>query len=179
VPEWAPVETFDRDRFPFLAALEQAAPAIAREALALEGELFRKTPETEVYSGDWRTFLLVADEFGDEYEEVDLAANRGRCPATTRVLDAVEGVTGAGFTWLGPGSELTPHKDPRDDHAVRCHLAIRLPPNERSGWPEGTARLLETRVLHALKNDGSEPRITLLVDVMMPFEVPTGAVGVR
>jgi hypothetical protein len=159
-----------RARFAFVELLERSAPAIRREALALPGAGFVPMA-SDTYRGRWCIHALALGPWAHEFPGVDLAANRLRCPETVAVLDRIGGVGVAGIMRLDAGAEILPHTDFRDDHEVRCHLALQLPASEQGLWPEGTARLMDVRVPHGARNDSDRPRFTLLIDVRTPFVV--------
>lgn len=159
-----------RHLYPFLDLLDAAAPDIRAEALALEPTAWAPMPG---YPAGWVGFILDPGRFSADFPGVDFAANRARCPHTAAVVARIEGLTLAGFLRLEPGVTVASHADPRDDDMIRCHLGLRLPASEHAWWPEGRARLMDVRRPHWACNDGDEPRITLVVDVRMPFVVTT------
>ncbi len=165
-----------RVRFPFLDRLEAHADTFRREVQAVPEELWRDMQSSDSYSGRWRSFPLVLEQWGHEFAGIDLAANRRLCPETAEVLDALSGVVIGGFLSLEPGSELRTHVDFRDDDVIRAHVALRLPEAEAVGWPLGTARLLDIRQPHSARNPGLLPRLTFVVDMRMPFVIGAGEI---
>lgn len=167
-----------RGRFPFLDVLEAHTETFLRELAQLSPEDFVPMPSAESYAGTWLAFPLHLGPWAHEFHGVDLAANRARCPETAAVLDTLEHVTVGGFLMLEPGGVIKPHADIRDDDVIRAHLGLRLAPHERETWAEGTARVMDIRMQHEARNEGDTPRITLMVDVRMPFAIPTGVLPV-
>jgi hypothetical protein len=168
----------DRDwstlRLPMQDVLEAHAEAIWAELEAVPLDAWIQMPSDEIYQGVWRAFLLEPGPWGHEYPGADFAANRARCPVTTSLLPQLGRVVVAGFLRLEEGTTVAEHQDFRDDDHVRCHLALRMPPEESLRWPVGTSRLMDVRMPHAAANPGPGPRVTMVVDVTAPFVVPTG-----
>lgn len=164
--------------FPFLRTLEAAAPALRAEALALPLDRWIKMPSDEIYQGTWRSFLLEPGPWGHEYPGADFPANRVAAPVAARLLDSVPGVMILGYLRLEAGCEVAVHRDFRDDDQIRAHVGLVLPPAEQAWWPEGTARVMDVRMPHAARNPGPGPRVTLVVDVRLPFVVPDDALPV-
>jgi hypothetical protein len=162
--------------FPFLSFLEANFQTFLEEALAAPVDAYVTMPSDETYEGTWRALPLAIGPWGHEFPGVDYAKNRALCPRTFALLQQVEGLTVGGFLRVEAGTTILPHQDFRDDHEIRAHLGLRLPEHEAAYWPEGTARVIDIRVRHGASNPGPGPRITLMVDVRMPFVVPTGAV---
>ncbi|MEQ9082025.1 MAG: aspartyl/asparaginyl beta-hydroxylase domain-containing protein [Sandaracinaceae bacterium] len=162
-----------RRAYPFLDRLEAHFDEIREEALGLDPALWVDMPEYP----NLTLFVLNTGIWGDGYPGLDLEANRARCPRTAAVLDAIGGVEMVGFMCMPPGVTMRRHTDPRDDDLVRCHLGLVLPPNEQAWWPEGKARLMDPRQPHWGRNDSERRRLTLQLDVRMPFVVPENAWG--
>lgn len=163
-----------RRTYAFLDPVEEGAADIRREALALEPEAWAVMPG---YPKGWTGFVLDVGKWTADFPGVDFAANRARCPRTWEIVASLSGVQLAGFLRLEPGITIAPHADPREDDVIRCHLGLRLPAAEQAWWPEGRARLMDVRRTHWARNDGAEPRITMVLDVRMPFVVPSDAWG--
>ena len=163
-----------RLRYPFLDLLEAHVDAIRAEALALSPADF--VPMAG-YQRDCHGFPLFAGPWAGGFPGVDFADHQARCPRTVAVAAQIPGLFLCGFLRLGPGGAMGVHTDPREDHTVRCHLGLRLTTEEQAWWPEGAARLMDTRTAHWARNDEAYARLTLVIDVTMPFVVPTGAFG--
>jgi hypothetical protein len=166
-------DTPTRLAYPFLDLLEAHVDALRDEALALDPSLWGPMPE---YPGVL-VYVLDAGPWKAGYPDLDAALNRARCPNTMAVVEQIAGVELAGFLCVPPGVSMAPHTDPRDDDVVRCHLALVLPPDEQAWWPEGHARLMDSRQLHSVQNDAPVPRYTFILDARMPFVVPENAWG--
>ena len=166
-----------RERFGFLERLEAHADVFRNEALALEEESFYCMPEAANYSGgSWSAYLLQLEQFQQDFPLVSLEKNRGRCPKTWAVVSALPGLVIAGFMRLAPNAEIRPHRAKRDDDVIRAHVGLQLPADEQLYWPEGSARLMDIRALHAAQNRSDRPRLTLCVDVRMPFVIHDGEI---
>ncbi len=165
-----------RQRFGFLEILERHAEAMRAEFETLPSSLFIPMPSTEMYQGVWTACIVKLEQYGEEFEGLDVEANRRRCPVAAAVMDQIPGAIVGAYLALAPGASLRIHTDIRDDDVIRCHLGLRLAPHEHAYWKEGTARPMDIRMPHAARNDGEVPRITFLLDVRMPFVIPTGSV---
>jgi hypothetical protein len=161
--------------FPFLGFLEANVQTFLEEGVAAPVDAYTTMPCEGTYEGAWRALPLAIGRWGHEFPGVDFARNRALCPRSYALLTQVEGLSVGGFLRVEEGTTIYPHEDLRDDNEIRAHLGLRLPAHERGYWPEGTARVIDIRMRHEARNPGPGPRITLMVDVRMPFVVPTGA----
>lgn len=163
-----------RRLYPFLDLLESNVEIIRAEVLALDPNEFAPV---HGYQEGCTGYVLEPGPWSKDFPGADFAAHRARCPKTTALLAEIGGIELGGFLKFEPGAKMGVHTDPRDDHIVRCHLGLRLCEDEQAWWPEGRARLMDTRQPHWARNDGDYPRITMCVDVRMPFVVPDAAWG--
>jgi aspartyl/asparaginyl beta-hydroxylase (cupin superfamily) len=159
---------------PFLELLEADWLALRAEATALDASDFARMGSYDEGHGG---FVLHPGRFAGDFPSVDFEANRRRCPRAAAVVERIPDVLLAGFLRLEPGHVLRVHSDPREDDVLRVHLGLVLPEDERGWWPEGTARLMDVRSPHGAKNDGAVARLTMVLDVRMPFPVPSEAFG--
>ncbi len=167
----------DRAQLPFLDALEGLAHVFLEEALALPDAAFLPLPDAAANTqGRWEVCLLKLDLYADDFPQALLQDNRVRCPQTWAAIAGLAGLTVAGFMRLAPGSEIKPHRDRREDDVIRVHVGLQLPEHERSYWPEGTARLMDIRQLHAARNPSAQDRLTLCCDFRLGVPVPEGAI---
>ncbi len=158
----------DRARLFFLGALERRADAIRREALALTDDDFIPMPDATKYGeGAWSICALKLDHYADDFPDAALARNRLRCPATWATLAPLRGLVVAGIMRLAPRAEIPLHEDHREDDVIRCHLGLRLPPEQRAYWPEGRARLMDIRRPHSVSNRCDQARLTLCCDFQL------------
>ena len=158
----------DPDDFVFVPALEAAFPAILAELRALPPAAFVVSPDslTTVADGHdetgWRYFAL----FGAG----DHAANRARCPRTSRSCAAVPGLVNAGFSLFAPGTHLYPHRGEMQG-VLRCHLPLVVPPGDvalRFGdevrrWQPGRCLVFDDTVEHEAWNHAGADRVVLIV----------------
>ena len=151
--------------FPFTALLESRWNDIRREFEQLSPKQLIPWPETELYDKGWEVFGLWA--MGRK-----LIEDCGSCPQTTKLVEAVPGMTTAGFSLLAPGTRIRPHVG-YTNSVLRCHLGIVVP--ERCGiqvggetrrWQEGKCLVFDDTVLHSAWNDSDTPRIVLLIDFL-------------
>ena len=75
--------------------------------------------ERGIYHGSWTVFGLYT--FGKK-----LAENCNRCPITTEIVEAIPGMTTAGFSAIAPKSRIFPHTG-YTNKVLRCHLGLIIP----------------------------------------------------
>lgn len=156
--------------FPFAMALEAEWETIRNELASLRAEHFIAWPERSLYDMGWNTFGLYA--FGQKQEE-----NCRRCPRTTALVEAIPGMKMAGFSRLGPGSAIHPHRG-YDDYAryvLRLHLGLETNPDcalrvggETRLWEAGRTLVFCDATEHEAWNRGTTERTVLLVDFRNP-----------
>jgi beta-hydroxylase len=153
----------DPSRFAFTAALQARWEAVRGEFLALEREALVAWPEKFLYDDGWDVFGLHA--FGAK-----LVENCARCPETARLVEAIPGMTTAGFSRLQPGTHIRPHVG-YTPAVLRCHLGLVVPPGcemrvgaETRGWAEGRCLVFDDTVEHEVWHRGDRERVVLLVD---------------
>jgi aspartyl/asparaginyl beta-hydroxylase (cupin superfamily) len=161
-------------RFPFVATLEAAWRELLEEFHTLDPAGFIGMPSQEMYEGAWSIYPLAIGPWAHEFPGLDLDRNRRGAPVAMRTLAQIPGVELAGFQRIEPGTRLKVHTDFRDDDVIRCHLGLRLHADERRWWEEGRARVMDVRMPHRAANPGPGPRVTFVLDVRLPFIVPTG-----
>ncbi|MGE3172384.1 MAG: aspartyl/asparaginyl beta-hydroxylase domain-containing protein [Planctomycetota bacterium] len=155
--------------FAWIAELERHTAAIRRELLDLDDGDFVDSPDSLTTVSDgydergWRAF----DLFGGD---VDLTANRARCPITSRACAAVPGMVRAGFSLFRPGTHLYPHHG-EVQGVLRCHLPLVVPTGDlglRAGgetrvWQPGRCLIFDDTFEHDAWNRGDGDRVVLLV----------------
>ena len=119
----------------------------------------------------WKTFFLYF--YGHE-----IGANCARCPETTRLLEAIPGVTTAFFSILAPGKHIPEHRGPYKG-VLRYHLGLKVPQPEKCcrirvkdqvrHWEEGKSLVFDDTLPHEVWNDTSEERAVLFLDVVRPL----------
>lgn len=169
--------------FPWLRHLEEAAPAIRKEAEQLLRNL-SAIPPMNVLSpdhvkiakdGGWRSFFLV----GYRYR---LEANCARCPDTMKALEHVPGLVTALFSILEPGMHVGRHSGVSKGILI-AHLGLCVPrepekcqmevETTRVHWREGKTFVFDDTFQHEVWNDTPDQRVILLVQ----FERPMTWVG--
>jgi beta-hydroxylase len=127
----------------------------------------------------WKTFFFFGYGFKSE-------ANCARCPETTRLLEAVPGMTTAFFSILSPHKRIPPHRGPWKG-VLRYHLALLVPePTDSCGirvgdevahWTEGGSLLFDDSYEHEAWNETDGTRVVLFMDVMRPLRQPVAALN--
>lgn len=181
-------EFFDRELFPWMAALEAHTPAIRAEAemLLREGvegivpyvSQDRGTPQNKWTSLDrsldWSVFYLW--RFGVRDDD-----HCRRCPATTAALETTVPLAQMGrrtpnvfFSILRPRTRLPAHTGVSNARAI-VHLPLIVPPGcgfrvggETRAWREGEAFAFDDTIEHEAWNDSDQPRVVLILDVWNP-----------
>lgn len=103
--------------------------------------------------------------------------NAKKCPLTTSILSKTPGILSATFSILKPGAIIPPHVG--DSNVMyRCHIPIRIPPNEnqsflevageKRNWQDGKIIAFCDAQLHSACNLSNEERWVLIVDIIRP-----------
>src|SRR4051795_7063571 len=114
----------DPARFAFAGELERNWTIIRDEMIALRSTGFIAWPEKSLYGeSGWSTFGLYA--FGQKQ-----TANCALCPRTTALVEAIPGMSMAGFSRLAPGAHIKPHVgyDEYSRYVLRLHLGLETNP---------------------------------------------------
>lgn len=100
-------------------------------------------------------------------------------PKTSEILSQIPNCTTAMFSELPPGKHLAPHKGIYKG-VLRYHLGLIVPQPHTActlvvnhtpyHWQEGRDVMFDDRFLHEAKNDSSEPRVVLLLDIKRTFD---------
>jgi ornithine lipid ester-linked acyl 2-hydroxylase len=157
----------DAGTFPFTRTLEQNWNVIRAEFEALDKGCLVPWPERELYGKGWDVAGLYA--FGRK-----LADGCARCPRTTQLVEAIPGMTTAGFSCLHPGTHILPHRGYTHD-VLRCHLGLLVPPGcsmrvggETREWQEGRCLVFDDTSEHEVWHRGEQARVVLLLDFARP-----------
>ncbi len=170
-PGLTTMEVHDRQRFPWVAALEDACSVIQREFAGLLASAdFARVHPAYTSRGEWAAAYLWA--FGERVEEVCRL-----CPETDRLLGSIPGVAEFGttlFSALGPHSHIAPHYG-YTNAKLRCQLPLRVPGDcrlkvgdQQIQQEEGRCILFDDSFLHSAWNDNDEPRFVLIFDFYHP-----------
>jgi aspartyl/asparaginyl beta-hydroxylase (cupin superfamily) len=185
-PELPEIQFYDRERFPWVPALEAAAPQIRTEleAVVASGEGIEPYMQREARRPTFDSNSLLDDlswsalHFFRHGELVPAAA--ARCPATMAALSqvplcAIKGRTPTAlFSILRPGAHIPPHNGYINTRLI-CHLPLVLPPdcalrvgNETRPWREGELMIFDDTIEHEAWNRSSQVRAVLLFDIWRP-----------
>jgi len=182
------LEFHDRERFPFLEALESATEDIRAELIQLLAEDAAGLEPYVNYpdgmpldqwaelnrSAAWSAYHLWKD--GEVVE-----AHARRCPKTMAAIAALPQPHAAGrspaamFSVLSPLTRIPPHTGIANTRLV-LHLPLIVPDgcgfrvgSETRPWKVGEAWLFDDTVEHEAWNDSAEQRIILICDVWNPY----------
>ncbi len=172
--------SFDPRQFDWVPVLEKNYDPIRKEAeqLLKERELIPcfheiSPDQSRISRGDhWKTHILYG--FGRRVE-----SNCQRCPATTKVLEQIPGMTTAWFSMIDPGYHIPPHHGPTKSFLV-CHLGLIIPKEKEKcylrvadqtlTWEEGRCFVFDDTFDHEVRNETDQTRVVLLVHVERPMK---------
>jgi aspartyl/asparaginyl beta-hydroxylase (cupin superfamily) len=156
---------FKANDFPFTHSLTENWEAVLGEVGTLQPREFLDWPERTLYENRWEVYGLYA--FGRKIER-----NCELCPTTTQLVEAIPGLTTAGFSRLRAHSRILPHIG--YSHAVlRCHLGLIVPGGcglrvgaEVRAWIPGQCLVFDDTLEHEAWNDSDDDRTVLLIDFL-------------
>jgi aspartyl/asparaginyl beta-hydroxylase (cupin superfamily) len=158
---------FDPAAFPWTRQLEARCAVIRDEFDALDRRRLVLWPERGIYNHGWEVFGLYA--VGRRLEQ-----NCASCPGLAATLEAIPGLTTAGFSVLAPGTVIKPHRG-YTSTVLRCHLGLVVPGacglrvgDEVRMWEEGRCLVFDDTFEHEAWNLSEHPRVVLLLDVVRP-----------
>lgn len=163
----------DPAAFPFVPALQRAAPTILAELQQLAPADFYDAPDSlttvegRYDERGWHYYALFGS---DEVDDSGDAARRARCPATAAACASVPGLVNAGFSCFRPGTHLYPHHGELAG-VLRCHLGLVVPAGDvalRFGddvrrWLAGQCLVFDDTFEHEAWNHADADRVVLLV----------------
>ena len=161
----------DTGSFPFVGSLESSFLSIKSELMAVGSHEFLPYPETAMFTGTWEVCGFSA--FGKKLKSIAAA-----CPKTASLIDAIPGVTTAGFSRLGPNTHIYPHTG-YSSTVLRCHLGLIVPSDgcclrvgsEQRPWEEGKCLVFDDTTEHEAWNRSAFDRVVLLVDFLKDVSV--------
>jgi aspartyl/asparaginyl beta-hydroxylase (cupin superfamily) len=177
---------YDPGDFPWVRTLEENWEAIRGEIEAMLADQ-KKGQRLKPYFNrvmvfpprQWKTL-------GFYFWGFRMHDNCRACPALTRVLESIPGMTAGSLSVLEAGANINPHQG--DTNAIiRAHLGLRVPAglpdcgfqvgSEIQPWHEGKMLLFCDAHTHTAWNHARERRLILIVDVMLPeFAHRAGAI---
>jgi aspartate beta-hydroxylase len=185
-PELANIQFFPRENFPWLTALEAAAPEITAELeqLLATNQEFQPyiRPSSDVPTGEahpllndaaWSAYFLWKDG-------APVPGNAERCPKTLAALAELPLCRIPGrtpsilFSRLTPGARIPPHTGFLNTRLI-CHLPLVVPPNchlrvgnEQREWQAGNAWVFDDTIEHEAVNGSDRARVVLIFDIWRP-----------
>ncbi|WP_375505416.1 aspartyl/asparaginyl beta-hydroxylase domain-containing protein [uncultured Nostoc sp.] len=154
---------YETSIFRFTQSLESNWFLIKKEFDRLQNNDSIPWQKEFLYNKGWDIFTLYS--FGKKLEN-----NCRLCPETTKLIEAIPGMTTATFSSLAPGTHILPHEG-YINTVLRCHLglivaddcAIRVGEKTKT-WEEGKCLVFDDTVEHEVWNRSNIPRIVLLID---------------
>jgi aspartyl/asparaginyl beta-hydroxylase (cupin superfamily) len=180
-----PQRTFyEPSEFPWITALEAAAPAMQAEALAaLSADSVRPYVERPENRPSKQHALLDDPRWSAFHlweNGRPVPANAARCPATMAALAAApipvirERSPMALFSILRGGTHIPPHWGMLNTRLI-CHIPLIVPPgcrlrvgNETRRVVAGEAMIFDDSIQHEAWNDSNEDRVVLLFEIWRP-----------
>jgi aspartyl/asparaginyl beta-hydroxylase (cupin superfamily)/Tfp pilus assembly protein PilF len=180
------IQFYNREQFPWAAAVEAAAADIRAELLEVmevdgafkpymvaDPDQIVDDPHGLANNPDWSSFYLIR---GGRVQ----ADNAARCPRTLEALRDVPLTDLPGkapsvmFSRLEPGARIGAHNGFVNIRLI-CHLPLVVPEgcrlrvgNEVRPWREGELLVFDDSIEHEAWNDSAHARVVLLFDVWRP-----------
>lgn len=158
---------YDTGNFDWVKQLEHHHRKIRNEVIQLQQSNYTHWHERNLYDGIW-------DVFGFRAFGTDMLGNCAQCPNTAELVRAIPDMTTAGFSCMGPGAHIKPHRG-YTNQVLRCHLGLVIPPDcalrvgrETRQWEEGRCLVFDDTIKHEAWNRSDAYRIVLLIDFLRP-----------
>ncbi len=157
---------YKAENYPFTKSLNENWKQIKKEYEDLTPNSTIPWPEKDLYDKGWDVFGLY--HFGKKIQE-----NCNKCPITTKIVEAIPGMSMAGYSILRPGTHIKPHVGyPGYSNTVlRCHLGLIIPEgckmrvaSKMYTWEEGISLVFDDSIEHEVWHNGTTSRIILLID---------------
>ena len=157
---------YDKQDFPFTAAIEQNWERINKEFQAIREEL-TEWVERELYDNSWKLFMMYDFPHGRPVQK-----NIDKCPFTAKLIsDLVPNHGVVTFSVLHPDTNINPHKGFKGEF-LRCHLGLNIPEGDcmlrvagvDKKWQQGKTMVFDDRAEHAAWNRTKHERSILLFD---------------
>ena len=188
VPRLPAIPFFEREQFPWVAAIESRTDQIRDElAAALAAERDKFNPYIAYRPGDpvnqWKE--LNHSHRWSAYHlwrgGTPQADNLARCPQTAAALAQVQMAEIGGlcpnamFSALAPHTTIPPHNGETNARVV-VHLPLIVPEGciyrvgaDQRGWTVGEILVFDDTIEHEARNDSDELRVVLIFDVWNPL----------
>jgi aspartate beta-hydroxylase len=185
-PELPQIQFYERQQFPWAAALERERAGIRAEleAILASGERFAPYMQPGIDRPVFNTNGLLNDPSWSACHLIrngeEVATNAALCPRTLEALGQlplcrIRGRTPTVlFSLLRPGAHIPPHHGFLNTRLI-CHLPLIVPPgcalrvgNETRSWREGELIIFDDTMEHEAWNKSSELRVVLLFDIWRP-----------
>lgn len=162
-------------KWAWVAEIEKQTPTILSELnnimqsydeIPRMGDLSKEQRRIIEGQHQWKTFMLYV--YGEPIEK-----NIERCPATSRIVKQIPGMTLAFFSILEPNTSLAPHRGPYKG-VLRYHLGLIIPSDANKcgikidgktyHWQVGKSLIFDDTFTHQVWNNTNEKRVVLFVD---------------
>ena len=179
---------FEREQFPYLAALEAATDAIREELLGVLADdsvlsPYVDMPDAAPAAATWRSLnrspAWSAYHLYRHGERV--AGHCARCPNTMAILESLplmridDHAPEILFSVLKPRTRIPPHTGVINGR-LTVHLPLVVPENcgalraggEQRPWREGECLVFDDSFVHSAWNDSDQTRVVLILDAWNP-----------
>ncbi len=179
------IQFYEREEFPWLRAIEEAAPVMRAELEAVAQERGAFAPYVEVNPNrPLPTNHLIGDPSWSAFHLWQagrpVPGNAERCPRTMEALGLapIPRIRGrspmALFSRLLPGAHIMAHNGLLNTRLI-CHIPLVAPPgcrlrvgNEVREWREGEALIFDDSIEHEAWNGSGKTRTVLLFEIWRP-----------
>lgn len=190
-PRLPAIQFFEREEFPWVAAIEEATDDIRGELQALLSDSREKFSPYLTHAPDeplnqwrelnqsrrWSALFLYKDGARQE-------ANAARCPKTLAALEHApivkiphRGPTSL-FSLLEPKTRIPPHTGTTNTR-LTVHLPLIVPPGcgfrvgtQTREWQPGKLLIFDDTIEHEAWNDSDQERVILIFDIWNPLLTP-------
>jgi ornithine lipid ester-linked acyl 2-hydroxylase len=165
-----------KKHYNFIEVFEKYHEQIYNDYLSVKDKL-SPWPEKHLYNYGWEVYGMFINESYQKLtaplldKKYEISSNE--CMFTKKLIqEYIPNHGTAGFSVLGPGTELKPHTGVPSNY-LRMHLGLKIPKgnlglkSESHGlqiWEKGKAFYFDDRLMHEAWNKTNEERVILLVD---------------
>ena len=188
-PHLPAIQFYDRKEFPWLAALDEAAPAIREELLQVIADdhggfiPYVDNPDGVPALDQWRE-LNRSLRWSAYYlfrDGLRIDEHCAKCPKTAQTLQAMPLLDVPGraptafFSLLRPGTHIPPHTGVSNTRLI-VHLPLVVPEgcrfrvgSETRAWRAGESLVFDDTIEHEAWNESDAIRTVLIFDIWNPY----------
>lgn len=161
---------YDKNKFPFTKELESHWQAVQHEFKTIDPDHLLEAPWEDLHNRTWNIYSLYA--LGRKFK-----LHAEKLPKTTALIENIPGLYNAGFSVLGPNTQIQPHVG-YTSNVLRCHLGIIVPEKKQCGirvgdqtyyWSNGDTVVFDDMEDHEAWNNSEETRVVLIIDILKTY----------